>query len=77
MERKIPEIGDAITYRLRLAEQPVDPLRFWHATVENVHTSPDWYIVRLLDEGYENMRERVLPFQIVEVFKFFSAMNRE
>ncbi len=60
-----PKIGDAITYRLRLAENPRDPLRLWHGVVE--WTAQDWCRVRLTDKGYEGLRELVIGFQIVEV----------
>jgi hypothetical protein len=63
-------IGDSISYRLRPAENPRDPLKLWHGVVEYVYDgrgNPNWYRVRLTDEGYEGIRELVLGFQIVEV----------
>jgi hypothetical protein len=60
-----PCVGDAVTYRLRLSEQPCDPLRLWHGVIE--YASRDWYRVRLTDEGYEGLQELIIGFQIVEV----------
>ena len=60
-----PRVNDTITYRLRLAEQPVNPLRLWHGVVEKVYAPICW--VRLTDEGYEGLRELVLQYQIVEI----------
>lgn len=65
-----PNVGDAITYRLRPAENPCNPLRLWHGVVEHVYDgrgNPAWYRVRLMDEGYEGIRELVIGFQIVEI----------
>jgi hypothetical protein len=59
-----PNVGDAITYRLRLAENPRDPLKLWHGVVDWV--AQDWYRVRLTDKGYEGLRELVIGFQIVD-----------
>ena len=66
-----PEVSDTITYRLRPSENPQDPLKLWHGVVEHVYDgrgNPNWYRVRLTDEGYEGIRELVVGFQIVEVF---------
>ncbi len=60
----MPNLGDAITYRLRLAERPTNPLRLWHGVVEWV--AQDWCRVRLTDKGYEGIREIVIGFQIVD-----------
>jgi hypothetical protein len=60
-----PHIGDSISYRLRLSEKPVDPLRLWHGVVE--WAAKDWYKVRLTDKGYEGIRELVIGFQIMEI----------
>jgi hypothetical protein len=66
----MPNVGDSITYRLRPAENPTNPLRLWHCIVEYIYNgrgNPDWYRVRLTDEGYEGIRELVLNYQIMEV----------
>ena len=60
----MPKIGDTITYRLRLAENPRDPLKLWHGVVEWV--AQDWCRVKLTDKGYEGLRELVIGFQIVD-----------
>lgn len=53
------------TYRMRLAEQPVNPLRLWHGIVERVRHPICW--VRLIDAGYEGLEELVLFYQITEI----------
>ncbi len=66
----MPNVGDSITYRLRPAGNPTNPLRLWHGIVEYIYNgrgNPDWYRVRLTDEGYEGIRELVLNYQIMEV----------
>jgi hypothetical protein len=59
-----PHVGDTISYRLRLSENPRDPLKLWHGVVEWV--AQDWCRVRLTDKGYEGLRELVIGFQIVD-----------
>jgi len=63
--KSMPHVNDTITYRMRLAEKPVDPLRLWHGKVIEVREPVCW--VRLTDKGYEGMRELVIFFQIVDV----------
>jgi hypothetical protein len=61
----LPYVGDTITYRMRLSEQPCNPLRLWHGVVEKAWL--DCCRVRLTDEGYEGMVELVIFYQIEEV----------
>jgi hypothetical protein len=61
----IPNVGDAITYRMRLSERPVNPLRLWHGVVEKVW--PNCCRVRLIDVGYEDYMELVIFYQIVNI----------
>ena len=56
--KSMPHVNDTITYRMRLAEKPVDPLRLWHGKVIEVREPVCW--VRLTDKGYEGMRELVI-----------------
>jgi len=72
-----PVIGDSITYRLRTAERPVNPLMLWHGVVENIYVSPDFYRVRITGTGYENTLELVLPYQIVSVDEPEDSQNRQ
>jgi len=61
----ILSVGDNITYRMRLSERPVNPLKLWHGRVERVW--PNCCRVKLLDIGYEGEWELVIFFQIEEV----------
>ena len=66
------QAGSTITYVLRETQLPVRPDRHWHGKVEMVNRSKEnasvgvcW--VKVLDEGYEEMKEYVLFDQILEV----------
>ncbi len=58
-------VGDTITYNLRLSEAPVNPNKMWHGLV--VKAWETCCRVQLLDEGYQGLQELVIGYQIVEV----------
>jgi hypothetical protein len=70
----LPQVGDRIVYKMRLSERPINPLRLWHGVVEKECYPICW--VRLTDEGYEELRELVLGYQIVEVISVNEGNKR-
>ncbi len=61
------EVGNLITYHLRLDQRSTNPLRMYHAIVSAVY--PDLRVVQatMLDDGYEQLQELVKYEQIVEI----------
>jgi hypothetical protein len=57
------QAGVVITYRMRLSDRPTNPQRLWHGVVEDVYTGA--YMVRLIEPGYEGLKEIVFFHQIV------------
>ena len=57
------QVGVVIIYRMRLSDRPTNPQRLWHGVVEDVYTGA--YMVRLIEPGYEGLKEIVFIHQIV------------
>jgi len=57
--------GDTISYRMRVADRPINPLRAWKGQVISIDRSINRVTVAVLDEGYEGESEYIGREQII------------